>query len=525
MSSRARVTVLAILGFALAGLALRLGLAFRDLDVVDRLFIPDDTYYTLSIARALGSGTGPTVDGVVETSGFQPLIAFLLAPVFALTDDPDTPLRSALVLLAFADVGTALLLGLLAHRVAGPVAALLAVAIWSLSPVAIANALNGLESSLAVLCQVAVVLAWLRARDTDSMRWYAVAGVLAGLALLARIDSAFVVGALGLIALATGQWRRVVPAAGVAALVVAPWWLYCTVKFGSPIPESGGAVREIVSDHRDQYLTVAKAMGWAAGTLVTGPFAEWTDAREWLNERTGWAVLVWSALAGVLAFAAAALGRRGAPLAALPLHALAILAVYSLALSALWFFSRYLLPVQAALALLVAVAGAALWRAARGRRRWAWPGVWLLGAALVFASVTSAGYLWASPETTRNSGLHGANGYRSAARAILAQLPPGSVVGAMQSGALSYFAPESVRVVNLDGVVDRHAREALREHRLAAYARERGLTHFTDWPFNKRLFLQRAGDPRLTEAGLRPVGAAPAQGPNDAFELYALTLP
>src|SRR5882757_7514778 len=74
---RARValpsaTVLAVAGLSLAGLGLRIAVLLRPLEIVDRLFIPDDTYYTLTIARSMAHGHGPTVDGSTLTSGFQP---------------------------------------------------------------------------------------------------------------------------------------------------------------------------------------------------------------------------------------------------------------------------------------------------------------------------------------------------------------------------------------------------------------------------------------------------------------------
>lgn len=88
------------------GAAIRLALGLRDLGVLDALFIPDDTYYTLAIARSLAAGIGPTADGIVLTNGFQPLLAFLLVPVFWLLQDPDAALRAAIIIGAAADAGS-----------------------------------------------------------------------------------------------------------------------------------------------------------------------------------------------------------------------------------------------------------------------------------------------------------------------------------------------------------------------------------------------------------------------------------
>src|SRR5512139_2518914 len=102
------VAVLAI------GLTLRVLIVSRNLDVLDRLFVPDDTYYTLSIARSLANGLGPTANGVQPTNGFQPLLAFLMVPAFSLTANPDTGLRVVLILPGLMGWVNALLLGRLA---------------------------------------------------------------------------------------------------------------------------------------------------------------------------------------------------------------------------------------------------------------------------------------------------------------------------------------------------------------------------------------------------------------------------
>jgi hypothetical protein len=202
---------------ALLGTFLRVAPALRDLDTVDRIFVPDDTYYTLAISRSLANGHGPTVDGMTRTSGFQPLLAFATVPVFFVTDDPDLPLRYVILLGALADVLTILLLARLARRVAGDDAALIAASLWAVSPLAIANALGGLETGLALCVQLALVEAWCVARERGTPRSYLLAGALAGLALLARVDSAFLVAGLGTLELWNGDRRRLGVAIGAAA--------------------------------------------------------------------------------------------------------------------------------------------------------------------------------------------------------------------------------------------------------------------------------------------------------------------
>ena len=86
---RVSPTAITVAAFAGVGLVIRLAVLARSLTIIDRLFVPDDTYYTLTIARSMAHGHGPTTDGSTLTSGFQPLLGFVMTPVFWLTNSAD----------------------------------------------------------------------------------------------------------------------------------------------------------------------------------------------------------------------------------------------------------------------------------------------------------------------------------------------------------------------------------------------------------------------------------------------------
>ena len=522
--SNPRTLLAAFAALALAGLGLRLGVAFRSLDIVDRLFIPDDTYYTLSIARSMAEGLGPAADGVHLTSGFQPLLAFLLVPVFAITGNPDIPLRFALVLLSVVDVGSALLLGCLALRWGGRVAGVLAVAMWAFSPVAISNALNGLETALVVFCQLALVELWCRARERQSPHLFALAGVFAGLAILARIDSVALVAALGLFQLFRRPRRDVFVAAAAAALVVAPWWIYSTVRFGSPVPQSGAAVREVVAYHQ---FPLSQPLGWAAGTLIATPFAELERAQRFLFAHQRAAVVAWLAVALVMSTGAwfwFTRRQERTPLLALTVHGLAILCLYSFFVSAIWFFRRYLAPAQALITLLLAMSAGAAWHWRLGRQLAGKAVAGVLSVGVLLGLGASLRYCFVDPPTSPDREFRGAKGYREPVREIMALTPDGAVVGSLQSGALGYYARKGVTVVNFDGVVDAEAAAAVRQRQLGGFARERHVSHLADWPFNLGKIMGLSGDPPITEASLRAIGVGRPQG-TDQFVLVEIDWP
>ena len=210
----------------------------RPIGVIDKLFIPDDTYYTLTIARSIANGHGPTVDGHTLTSGFQALLGFLMVPVYWLTDNPDTALRIDLALLVVVDTAD--------HRRARVGRVPLrrprrrgdrGRAVGDLP----GRGVDGARRAGDVARDPRRASRWWPRGSgpttTVSTRRAVVTGVVAGLAVLARVDIALLVALLGGLQLWRGPRRLLVPGAIAGAVVVAPWWIWCTVQFGTPDPD------------------------------------------------------------------------------------------------------------------------------------------------------------------------------------------------------------------------------------------------------------------------------------------------
>lgn len=509
---------------ALVALVVRLLLALRPWPWLDRLFVPDDTWYTLAIARSLAHGGPPAADGLTPTSGFQPLLAFLQVPILWLVgNDPIAPARATLLLTGAADAVAAGLLALLGIRLLGPMGAL-AGWLWALSPVAVANALGGLETSLALALQLAV-LVQLGTPDGGQapVRRDLLLGGLCGLALLARIDSAFVVVGVGIAVWVQRGLPAALRTAAAALVVVAPWWGWCTAVLGSPVPQSGAAVRAITQlQHTSRWLDPRAIAALATGTLLPAPVLLGNDARDAFYQQpaVGWlGIAAWLGLAGwggwhgwrqPQLWLRVALG-----------HALACLALYLLWVPAVWFFPRYFAPVLA----LQALGWAAV--LARGWARPAYRRLALLGTAalLLVGGGQLALFAVAEPATSVDTRWHGAKGYAAPAQQVLAALPDGAVVGALQSGALAWFANQRVRVVNLDGVVDAEAAAAYQQRQLLQFARQRGVGYLADWPFNLDFLGEEAGRDPPHAPGLTPLLRADLQGPDDGFVLVRLDWP
>jgi len=167
--------------------------------------------------------------------------------------------------------------------------------------------------------------------------------------------------------------------------------------------------------------------------------------------------------------------------------------MYLVYLPALWFYQRYLFAVSAAVFLaILSLAPPTLGRY----------GFSILGLSSV----------WALLHLQPTFGLHGAKGYRGPALQVWAQLESDARVGALQSGAIEYYAPQTAVIFNLDGVVDRRSAEAISNKRLSDFIRSAEIEYFVDWPFNYGA-LQRFSSSAAT-LNLVPVGAASPQGPD-----------
>jgi hypothetical protein len=496
-------------GAVLLALLVRALLLSRDLVYIDRGFIPDDTYYTLAIARHLALGGGPTADGVIPTSGFQPLIAFLLLPVFWLTANSDAPVYAAVILSGLVGSLSVGIAGLIVQRATRSAAATLAATILlATCPVVVSNDLNGLETSLATFLALGSLLAAAKLQESPTTRQAVLLGLCVGAAILARVDNCVVALLLGLGLLARVRIGRLALVVAVAGLVVLPWWGYCAWAFGSVLPESGAAVKQLtLIDQRagtgvgvalvEAMKSVAAILGIADPVFVLSAFV---------------------ALAGIVLFTLSVEIRNRRIDALLLLGATSVLLFlfYLLYLPAFWYFDRYFNLIYVCLILCAVVS------AARhlGSLRLLAGGV---AAVVVACNLANLAPLLRDRADSLASGDDTRHGYAEVARRLIGALPAGARLAALQSGALSYYADydgRNVRIVNLDGVVSRPAYAALKRGDLAHYMSASEVGYFADWDSNLRTLARYAG-PGGEDMALTRIADMKPQG-NRCFRLYAI---
>jgi hypothetical protein len=462
-------TAFGLVVLVLVSLALR-----PDPRVADVPFL-EDGYYAFTVSDNLAAGDGLTIDGEHLTNGFQPLFTIVSAPLFLAGDE--LALRLVMLAQVALYVAAGLLLGRIVASARGPalggregvVVPLVAVLFLSAAFLMRTSA-NGLETGALLFMYV---LWWRRyqLRGMATVRDAAALGVVAGLTVLTRIDATFVVA---LFAAATVLWaadrrealRRAAAFAGVAALVSAPWWLYNTLAFGSPMPTSGSAQTE--------WRFEVGRFGELFGALAQA-------ASPWfylgVRFQPAWpvAAVVAVAAGGVWWFLLRGQGEPPAPedpqqlrradrFAQVLVVGGGLLATYYVASSwATHFYPRYLA--------LLALPALYLWSRFVLSFTARWPKLGVLGiAAIMLVGTVQVLILWTEEGPNGNPML------RDQVPLVERTVPAGELVAAGQSGTLGFYRDG---VVNLDGKVNPDAYEA-REH-MAAYLAEQGVTWLCDW--------------------------------------------
>lgn len=503
--------VMAVIIFMIA-LLLRVSILSQGLTYIDRMFLPDDTYYALSIARNISAGIGPSVNGEIVTSGFQPLVVFLMVPVYLSKVSSDLGVFFAVVMSSvFGAMSCSVFCIVILKSTESLWASFISGLMAATSPLVFRNDLNGLETSLAMLMSATSILLFMHLREDSRIRSHVILGVAIGLMILSRVDTAIIAFVIGVCLVSRFGIVKSMAASIIALVVVSPWWIYCAINFGSPVPESGPAVRQLIEIAGDQRMSMNAEVRLAISTLLG------VVHMSSLTLVTSVGILL---LLTIGAFVALLLYRASSGVAIMAICGLALAVFYIFYLPAFWFFHRYLHFLFFSIIACVIALPAVMFRNIPSLKNSVMIG---LGFFMVAMNINGMFIFYSKPVGSLYGGVDGAKGYREVAKEILSIIPDGVTIGSPQSGALSYYASRDIRVVNLDGVVNKFAFEAIRSKTLADFIVSQNVNYIAGWDVNM-IDLKAQSTRALTQISLSEIGRFKPQK-NDQFVLYTVITP
>lgn len=205
-------------------------------------FLQDDSYFYLQVARNIVAGLGSTFHGITPTNGYHPLwMAGAVAAMYLANGDKIAALHIVVLIQAVMAVGVALLFSRLTRSM-GLEHGLVGIAV--ILSYLLGTGLYGSEAHVNALTLVAGLAAlWHALADDRPRAWFA-AGLLFGLAILARLDNVFVVACLcGLAVTHERSLARIASramATGLGGAIVVVPYLACNwLQYGHLMPISG----------------------------------------------------------------------------------------------------------------------------------------------------------------------------------------------------------------------------------------------------------------------------------------------
>ncbi len=456
------------------GFSASLAIAFAPLNFILSNTLPDDAFYYFQLARNIAHGFGPTFDGVNPTNGYHPLWLLMLVPVYhyfssgAVMDI--APIRVALVVSALCNglVGLVLLAVLRRYTSSAWILAL-SLGVWFLNPFNLYTMENGLETPLSILFITLFILAALRVKERSSSARLIALGVIGGLMMLARLDN--VCYFLMILAWLLYEWgwrrgfRKCLWVGVPATIVVAPWLTYNYLTFGMVFTASSAATtlvehQLIVQDHGPSILQKIKAAIFVSDytmrqiALQTGApsvfFALLGLSAAWfmygthrIRQTVTHIPVEWFLFAGfVLNFIANATIRWS------PRE---------------WYF----IPLH--LFMVIWIAWLLTWLRAEGKLRF--------GVVAVVALLTCA-LFYVSWSKNLRDGYNTSQQIFETTMWMNSNLPQGALVGAFNAGIEGYFSTH--RLINLDGLVNNRAFEALEQRRIWGYIQSEHIQYLAD---------------------------------------------
>lgn len=481
----------------------KLYIALQPFEYIDSMFIPDDSYLSLTIAKNIANGMGP-VYGTDMTNGFQPLYVFITVPVYMIFNtDLISPIRAALIILIIFDtLSLFFLLKLLSDNLNTAPPLILASVLWILDAYIINATLNALESSIALFFIILSFYYFLKITRNKIFlsKQFLLMGIILGAAALARIDNLFLYLGFVLLVLYYGfrnnEPRKIISlklltvSAGLFISYL-PWLIYSYVYTGDFYPLSGKAVR---------LISLAQLNGQEPG------FSNWYSLLLGASVKIIFINNITPLFLLLLLLILAVLFRKGESKVSLIskisvnnfllIAFLGLFTAYNFYIYGYWFYNRYFYPVVLLLIVYNTLIHDYLNSIIEKPKL-----LKVINTVLIIIVSVS---LIIQPQFKRlfysTENLN--NGYMNIGLWAGKSFKNGTTIGCSQSGAIGYFA-QNLKVINLDGVVNRKCYESLVENRNMDYIRQEKIDHIIGWPSNFSLIQLKSANFKNSDLTIR----------------------
>jgi len=456
--------------------------------------ITEDGYLMLTIARNIALGHGFSIaDGTIATNGTQPLTTLLFAGCIWLAGGDRIaglyPVVAAQILWSIAG---AIALYFCARRLLyrGPnanIVALIAAALWFLSPTSLYQMQNGLETGFYALLILLSVAAYdlFRPQLLTANSWgrCIVLGVMLGLTFLTRNDACFLIAVMLLFHLIALTRRGMLPRGfaqclliGLTSIAVASPWLWFNVsQFGHIMPVSG---RAQIHGVEFAYNLLPSFVSIFENATIFPRIPGSLESQPWVAFACLATLLVIAAILWRVRNWLRASFSPGVAILALFVGCLYV--YYALFFGMPGFLGRYFFPVTI-LGVLILAAAVGSDTADRGRSLIddrqskidnlpIFRGAFLI--VLAFAFLLTIAF---NVRIYRNGRTHL---HAQVVEWVDKNVPDDVWVGATQTGTLGYYHD---RTINLDGKVNPIAFEYRQQGRIAEYARQSNVKYIVDW--------------------------------------------
>ncbi|MEM7821691.1 MAG: glycosyltransferase family 39 protein [Candidatus Aenigmatarchaeota archaeon] len=177
-------------------MSIRVFIALTDVQTLVEKILIDDSFYEFSISRSIANGKGTTYNGIDRTNSIHPLWIFLITIPFFLTKNIYLAVNIILLFASVIDAFTLLIIFKLTEKIFNSKTAFLTSMLYGLNPFIIFQILSGMEVVVSVFFVMLSMYVYFSLKDRLTIKKAPIIGLVLGLSILARWDNVFLLIAI-----------------------------------------------------------------------------------------------------------------------------------------------------------------------------------------------------------------------------------------------------------------------------------------------------------------------------------------